>query len=133
MSEAVGGEDTSDNRTVSHSDEPADSRAKSNAAAQGQKETNSKEQKSTDGNTPPTKSISTSVQYQSVEDLFEGLGMSAHVQKFIEEDISMADLMSLDSKDLTELLPRMGPRRRLERWLGEAKGPTASAIASDLQ
>ena len=71
MSEAVGGEDTSDNRTVSHSDEPADSRAKSNTAAQGQKETNSKEQKSSDGNTPPTKSISTSVQYQlqSVEDL----------------------------------------------------------------
>mmetsp|Transcript_47906 Transcript_47906/g.94073 ORF Transcript_47906/g.94073 Transcript_47906/m.94073 type:complete len:198 (-) Transcript_47906:19-612(-) len=61
---------------------------------------------------------------ESVEKLFERLGMSAYVDAFLAQDIRFtSELMPLTSSDMTQLLPKLGPRRRLERWITEQKVP----------
>ena len=49
-----------------------------------------------------------------------GIGLNYAVS-FIEQEVSIEDLLYLSEDDLAAFIPKLGPRRRLQQWIAEVK------------
>lgn len=79
------------------------------------------------GGVAPTITSSPSPEgYPSVSSLLTELHLSEYIQVFSEEGISFKDLVTLSDSDLKELIPQMGPRRRILARAHELAGQHAA-------
>jgi len=81
----------------------------------------------------PVRSASSSTSSLAVvcdlKELFEHLGIaSKYLATFEEEEIEVEDLVVLNEEDLKSLLPKLGPRRRLQNYIEAVKAEAGLTI-----
>ena len=53
--------------------------------------------------------------------LFKELDLTKFLKNFQEEEVIYEDLVTLSEEDLVDLIPKLGPRRRLLRFLEQPR------------
>jgi hypothetical protein len=66
-----------------------------------------------------TQPHSNGIDVRNVQDVLTAIGLAEHWPTFLKEGVTRVDTLKLlDDTALRELLPQMGPRAQLKRWLG---------------
>jgi len=60
--------------------------------------------------------------------LFEDLRLTKYLKKFQEEEVIYEDLKTLSENDLEDLIPKLIPRRRLQRFINEDSQAVSSSM-----